>query len=168
MKEIKEDIKSLKTDVGLLLQIEIQLKTVQGEVTGIQQNLSSNETKITTLETKIDQLLSKNRELEHKLQQFEEGKTSVNTLNTQESLGDQIRRQAKKKQLTIEGIAEDQITPLEALVRQVFFDTGVKVHEHDIDQIYRIGTRSKNKPRAVIVSLVKQSTRDNLGGMWPF
>ena len=163
MKEIKSDIKSLKDDVAILPQIEAKLKVVQDEVTGVQQNVTANSLRLTELEDRITNLTTKNAELETKLDKLSQGDTPPPPqTNVHPTLEEQIRRHDRKKQVIIEGVSEDQAIPLENLVKQIIFDTGVKVTDQEIDQVYRVGMKSKHRPRAIIVSFLRQSTRDNI------
>ena len=79
-----------------------------------------------------------------------------------EQVTEQIRRIGKRKQLIFEGIAENQSTSLETLIGQIIHDTGIKATPQDIDQAFRVGTKTKTKPRAVLVTFTKQSTRDKI------
>ena len=160
LKEIKNDVKALKLDVSLLPQIEAQLKTVKDDITGVQYDVETNKDRITALETRIGKLADENNVLQAKLKQLESNKQSLDPSNLQTKLDEQLRKLNKRKQLIIEGIAEDQTTALETLVKQMLFDTGVKTNEQDIDLAFRVGVRSKNKPRSVLVPFVKQSTGD--------
>ena len=163
MKEIKSDIKSLKDDVAILPQIEAKLKVVQGEVTGVQQNVTANSLRLTELEDRITNLTTKNAELETKLEKLGQGDTPPPPkTNVHPTLEEQIRQHDRKKQVIIEGVSEDQAIPLENLVKQIIFDTGVKVTDQEIDQVYRVGMKSKHRPRAIVVSFLRQSTRDNI------
>ena len=48
------------------------------------------------------------------------------------------------------------------LVQQVIFDTGVRVHPLEIDEIYRDGKFNQRRTRPVIVTFTKISTRDEI------
>ena len=140
MKEIKSDIKSLKNDVALLPQIEAKLKAVQGEVTGVQLNVTANTLQISELENRITNLTTKNEELETQLEELgKEDKPPVPQENVHPTLEEQICRHDRKKQVVIEGVSEDQMISLKNMVKQIIFDTGVKVTDQEIDQVYRIG-----------------------------
>ena len=82
--------------------------------------------------------------------------------NLQDLIDGKMRRAEKKKHLIIEGIKENLMTPLEMLVGQILHDTGVQVTPQEVDQIYRVGFKSKVKPRAVLIVFTKQSTRDKV------
>ena len=143
MKELKKDRKQLNADVGLLPKNQEQMKTVQGNI-NFKGNININKASILTLN------------LQHK------PNPNANDPSLQDKIEEHVRRINKKKQLIIKGIAENQPTPLDALVGQIIFDTGVKVTAQDIDQVFRVGTKTKFKPRAVLVTFTKQSTMDKI------
>ena len=91
--------------------------------------METNKDRITAMETRIGQLADENNVLQAKLKQLESNKQSLDPSNLQTKLDEQLN---KKKQLIIEGIAEDQTTAHETLVKQILFDTGVKTNEQDI------------------------------------
>ena len=170
MKELKKDIKQLKTDVGLLPKIQQQLTTVKTDITELKTDVNSNKVSIAALEARIKEISETNEELQRNLQQQPKPTSGENTVNNEnkvaeqvaEQVTEQIRRIGKRKQLIFEGIAENQSTPLETLIGQIIYDTGVKTTPQDIDQAFRVGTKTKTKPRAVLVTFTKQSIRDKI------
>ena len=170
MKELKKDIKQLKTDVGVLPKIQQQLTTVKTDITELKTDVNSNKVSIAALEARIKEISETNEELQRNLQQQPKLTSGGNTANNEnkvaeqvaEQVTEQIRRIGKRKQLIFEGIAENQSTPLETLIGQIIHDTGVKATPQDIDQAFRVGTKTKTKPRAVLVTFTKQSTRDKI------
>ena len=170
MKELKKDIKQLKTDVGLLPKIQLQLTTVKTDITELKTDVNDNKASIADLEARIKEISEVNEELQRNFQQQSKltlGDISDNKKNkvaeqVTEQVTEQIRRIGKRKQLIFEGIAENQSTPLETLIGQIIHDTGVKTTPQDIDQVFRVGIKSKTKPRAVLVTFTKQSTRDKI------
>ena len=73
-----------------------------------------------------------------------------------------MRRADKKKQLIIERVEENPNIPLESLIGQVLHDTGVQVTPQEVDQVFRVGHKSKTNPRATLIIFTKQSTRDKV------
>ena len=155
MKELKKDIKVLKNDVGLLPGLQNQLKAVGADIKGIQSQATANQERIKTLEARIDELTTVNDTLQQQIKQHE-------PQNLQDLIDGKMRRAEKKKHLIIEGIEENLMTPLEMLIGQILHDTGVQVTPQEVDQVYRIGYKSKAKPRAVLIVFTKQSTRDKV------
>ena len=155
MKELKKDIKVLKNDVGLLPGLQNQLKAVGADIKGIQNQATANQERIKTLEARIDELTTANDTLQQQIKQHE-------PQNLQDLIDGKMRRAEKKKHLIIEGIEENLMTPLEMLIGQILHDTGVQVTPQEVDQVYRIGYKSKAKPRAVLIVFTKQSTRDKV------
>ena len=155
MKELKKDIKVLKNDVGLLPGLQNQLKAVGADIKGIQSQATANQERIKTLEACIDELTTANDTLQQQIKQHE-------PQNLQDLIDGKMRRAEKKKHLIIEGIEENLMTPLEMLIGQILHDTGVQVTPQEVDQVYRVGFKSKVKPRAVLIVFTKQSTRDKV------
>ena len=170
MKELKKDTKQLKTDVGLLPKIQEQLTTIKTDITGLKNDVNTNKVSIAALKARIKEITESNEELQRDLQQQQKINPNGDTPNNEnkvaeqvaEQVAAQIKRIGKRKQLIFEGIAENQSTPLETLICQMIHDTGVKATPQDIDQAFRVGTKIKTKPRAVLVSFTKQSIRDKV------
>ena len=104
---------------------------------------TANQERIKTLEARIDELTTANDTLQQQIKQHE-------PQNLQDLIDGKMRRAEKKKHLIIEGIEENLMTPLEMLIGQILHDTGVQVTPQEVDQVYRIGYKSKDKPRAVL------------------
>ena len=64
--------------------------------------------------------------------------------------------------IEIQGVPERTSKNLRQTVRQIFHDTGVTVDPKEIDQVYREGNYSKRHACAIIVTLTKVSTRNEL------
>ena len=160
LKEMKKDIKQLKVDVGILPKIQEQMKQFKTDIRAVKDDVNTNKASILTIEARIDELTEANEALQKDLKQQHQPTTDEPSLH--EKIEEHIRRLGKKKQIIIEGIAENQLTPLETLVAQIVHDTGVKITPQDIDQVFRVGAQMKHKPRAVLVTFTKQSTRDKI------
>ena len=159
LKEMKKDIKQLKVDVGILPKIQKQMKLFKAVVKVIKDNINTNKASILTLESRIDEISEANDALQKDLNLQHKPKDTDSSL--QDKNEEHVRRLNKKKQIIIEGVAENQ---LETFVCQIIFDTGIKITQQDIDQVFRVGTQMKHKPRAVLVSFTKQSTRHKFYG----
>ena len=160
LKEMKKDIKQLKVDVGILPKIQEQMKFFKTDIRVVKDDINSNKASILTLVACIDEITEVNESLQKDLNL--QLKPTTNEPSMQDKIEEHVRRLGKKKQIIIEGIAENQLTPLETLVAQIVHDTGIKITQQDIDQVFRVGTQMKHKPRAVLVSFTKQSTRDKI------
>ena len=64
--------------------------------------------------------------------------------------------------IEIQGVPEDPNENLNLIVKQIFFNTGVKVDSKEIDEVYRDGTYTKRRARPIIVTLTKASTRNEI------
>ena len=160
LKEMKKDIKQLKVGVGILPKIQEQMKQFKTDIRAVKDDINTNKASILTLEARIDEITETNESLQKDLNQ--QRKPTTDEPSLQDKIEEHIRRLGKKMQIIIEGIAENQLTPLETLVAQIVHDTGVKITQQDIDQVFRVGTQMKHKPRAVLVTFTKQSTRDKI------
>ena len=154
LKEMKKDIKQLKVDAGILPKIQEQMKLFKTDIRVVKDDINSNKASILTLEARIDEITEVNESLQKDLNL--QPKPMINEPSMQDKIEEHVRRLGKKKQIVIEGIAENQLTPLETLVAQIVHDTGIKITQQDIDQVFRV----KHKPRAVLVMFTKQSTKD--------
>ena len=131
------------------------MKTLGADIAGMQDNITTNQEKIQDLERQIYDLTTANDTLQRQIKQHK-------PLNLQDLVEEQMRRADKRKQLIIEGVDEKLTTPLEMLVGQIIHDTGVQVTPQEVDQVFRVGLKSKIKPRAVLIIFTKQSTRDKV------
>ena len=131
--------------------IEVSLTNTQKDVDDFVQQiqvfkaqLNDNKKTIDLLEAKIIRDEKKILDLSKKAVEEEKARQNVATM------------------LEIQGVPEDPDENLNLIVRQFFFDTGVKVDSKEIDEVYRDGTFNRRKTRSIIVTLTKASTRNEI------
>ena len=108
LKEMK-DIKQLKVDVGILPKIQEQMKQFKTDIRAVKDDINTNKASILTLEARIDEITETNESLQKDLNQKRKP-TTPDEPSLQDKIEEHIRRLGKKKQIIIEGIAENQLT----------------------------------------------------------
>ena len=108
--------------------------------------LNELETKVTQAEEKVTIMQEKYEVLEKKYKEIEE------KLNKQEQT-------AQKNNIIIDGLEENQKTPRQN-VKELFQKIGQEVPDSDIEEVFRLGKKEKDKMRKIIVKFSNRHAKD--------
>lgn len=97
--------------------------------------------------------------MEEKLKPIQEENQRLNLkLEKLEKKVETLERDRKRNNIIVHGLAEKQQSTLDLIkcFKRILSDElGIKIESHEVNNIYRIGSRNKNeKPRPLLVSLV--------------
>lgn len=129
--------------LNLLRDIVAQNKEIKQDIKEIKQGLEKHTETIEKLKSKINELEIENSEVKKKL------------FITQ--------RKIKKNNIVVFGLADDEETDIKIQIKDLATNRlGIALEEIDIDNIYRIGTKKGDKPRAVIVEFVRNIKKQEI------
>ena len=159
---LKEQIKTIEDD---LRQQKIDISTdrnttaaLEVSVTNTQKDVDDFRDKFKKLQTQMEENKILIKDFESKIKHDEK---KIDDL-TKNALEEEIENSKVAKKIQIQGIPEDRHENLNKIAQQIMFDTGIKVHPLEIDEVFREGKFNKRKTRPIIVTLTKTSTRNEI------
>lgn len=143
--------------------LRVELKTSRTQITTIADKYEQLETNVSSIDTDFKDLLNELRDMKVKYEsdhliikdlkrQLDYANSKIVSLETRlTSLSLEIR----DRSLIINGIPEDDLTPLISQVHDILGKLFPSLHRTDIDLVYRTGARFGNTPRPVFVSFIR-------------
>ena len=170
--EIQKDIKEIPDIQAKIVKIEDDIEEQKEKVGKTDKTCAAIEVSLTATQKDVDDFRKQAQELKT---QINDNKKRIASFETKLAQDEQKIKDLTKKALEeekikaniavmieIQGVPESTSENLRKIVRQIFYDTGVNVDPKEIDQVYREGNYSKRRVRAIIVTLTKVSTRNDL------
>ena len=169
VKNIQNDVKDIPVLKGKIEILETNTKVHHQDIdapkittTAIEESLTNTQKDVQDLETKLKQAQQKMnenknliRDLEGKLRDGDEKFAKLSKMAFEE----EIAETNYSNKIQIEGVPESRNENLPQIVRQILFDTGVKVHPLEIDQVQREGIFNRRRSRPIVVILTRSTTR---------
>lgn len=152
-KAIQEDFQEFRKD----------LKSNTSRIDTVEDKYGQLETNVSALDTGCKDLISEFQDLKTKYEadhqlikdlkrQLDYAKSKINSLETRLS---SLSLEIRDRSLVINGIPEDESTPLISQVHDLLGKLFLNLHRSDIDLVYRTGGRFGNAPRPVHVSFLR-------------
>ena len=169
---LQKDIKEIPVIQRRLVTIENDMQSQKEKTEKTIKTSEALEASITNAQTSVDEFTKQVKELKD---QLTENKKTIAMLEStlardekkilnlsKKAVEDEKIKMNVATMLEIQGVPEDSNENLCMIVKQIFYDTGVKVDPRDIDEIYREGNYSKRRPHTIIVTMTKASTRNDI------
>ena len=137
IKTIEDDLREQKTSIDSGKKTTAALEV---SVTNTQKDVDEFRLKLKEMQDQMDQNKTRINDFESKIRQDEK---KIDEL-TKNALKEEIENSKVAKMIQIQGIPEDRHENLFKIAQQIIFDTGVKVHPIEIDEVYREGKYSTN------------------------
>ena len=169
VKNIQNDVKDIPMIKGKVDVLETNYKVQQQDIeaskittTALEESLTNTQKDVQDLEAKLKEAQTKMTENKGLIKDLEgklrEGDKKIADLS-KKALEDEIATTNYANKIQIEGVPESRDENLMRVVQQILFDTGVKVHTLEIDQIHREGIFNRRRPRPIVVILTRATTR---------
>ena len=164
-------VPSGKSDIGKLLE-----ETTVGELNGVLGRISEHfyehdvaldelRTSLEFSQLEIDDLKKENDKLKEDIKALKiEGRRNEFQIQDLDNNHERLDTQARKKNLVFEGVDEAKQGDKEDLQRLMYniFDQMKIDHPIECDTCYRTGPYSRNMPRPIVISFLKQADRDHV------
>ena len=170
--EIQKEIKEIPEIQTKIVRIEADIEEQKEKVAKTDKTCEAIEVSLTATQKDVDDF---NKQAQSLQSQLDDNKKRIASFEKKLAQDEQKIKDLTKKALEeekikaniaamieIQGVPESTSENLRQIVRQIFYDTGVAVDPKEIDQVYREGNYSKRRARAIIVTLTKISTRNEL------
>ena len=139
--------KIIETNVAIeasLTATQKDVDDIKKQMLGFKSQLLENQKHVATLENKISRD-------ELKIQNL-----------TKKALNEEISKSNTANMVEIQGVPENPRENVRLIARQILHDTGVRVEQSEIDEVYRSGRYNKQRIRPIIVTFTRTATRNEV------
>ena len=170
LKNLKDEIDELNQNVKTIPDLQQGLASLADNVKSYQEEAASNRSRIDSLEETVEKLETEKNSLRHELDTLKVAhlKLEREQLQNKDQAGNKelSNKDLRKNNLVIEGVPEQLKEDVRQIVHQIIHDTGVHIHDLELDETFRVGRKPENglqhRARPIVVTFTRTSTRNKI------